>query len=198
MAYGYLGTIHFLYGQLQETIDYCSTCVDISKKLGNPLPIAWSSFFKGAANFNFGKEEHGIKLMRDGIQFLKSTDSVLALRYFYSLLAECLAIKGDCVEAESMNQKALTLDQYGQKWGEIVNYRTKALIHANETNPDWKYIDSNMNESILLAEKKGALPDLVTCYSRYSKLLSQKGDIEQSESYREKRQALAEQIGIRI
>jgi len=198
MAYGYLGTTHFLYGQLHETIDYCSTCVDISKKLGNPLPTAWSSFFEGAAYFNFGKEEHGIMLMRDGIQFLKSTDSVLALRYFYSLLAECLAIKGDCVEAESMNQKALSLDQYGQKWGEIINYRTKALIHANETNPDWKRIDSNMNESILLAEKKGALPDLVTCYSRYSKLLSQKGDIEQSESYQEKRQALAKKIGITI
>jgi class 3 adenylate cyclase/tetratricopeptide (TPR) repeat protein len=198
MAYGYLGTIHFLYGQLQETIDYCSTCVDISKKLGNPLPIAWSSFFKGAANFNFGKEEHGLKLMREGIEFLKSTDSVLALRYFYSLLAECLAIKGDSIEAESMNQKALSLDQYGQKWGEIINYRTKAIINANETNPDWKCIDSNINKSILLAEKKGALPDLVTCYFRYSELLRQKGDNEKSEFYREKRQAIAEQIGIRI
>jgi class 3 adenylate cyclase/tetratricopeptide (TPR) repeat protein len=198
MAYGYLGTVYFLYGQLQETINYCSTCVDISKKLGNPLPTAWSSFFKGAANFNSGKKEQGLKLMRDGIQFLKSTDSVLALRYFYSLLAECLAIKGDSVEAESMNQKALSFDQYGQKWGEIINYRTKALIHANETNPNWNYIDSNMKKSILLAEKKGALPDLVISYSRYSELLGQKGDIERSESYREKRQVFAEQIGKKI
>ena len=198
MAYGYLGTVHFLYGQLKETINYCTTCVDISKKLGNPLPTAWSSFFKGAANFNSGKEEQGLKLMRDGIQFLKSTDSVLALRYFYSLLAECLAIKGDSVEAESMNQKALSLGQYGQKWGEILNYRTKALIHATETNPNWDFIDSNMKESIQLAEKKGALPELVISYSRYSDLLGQKGDIERSESYRKKRQVLAELIGKKI
>ncbi len=198
MAYGYLGTVYFLYGHWQNTITHCSTCVDISKKLGNPLPIAWSSFFEGAAKFNSGKEEQGLKLMRDGIQFLSATDSVLALRYFCSLLAECLAIKGDSVEAESMNQKALSLDQYGQKWGEIINYRTKALIHATETNPNWDFIDSNMKESILLAEKKEALPELVISYSRYSELLGQKGDIERSESYRNKRQVLAEQIGKKI
>jgi len=198
MAYGYLGTVHFLYGQLEKTITYCSTCVDISKKLGNPLPTAWSSFFKGAAKFYSGKEEQGLKLMRDGIKFLTSTDSVLALRYFYSLLAECLAIKSDSVEAESMNQKALSFDQYGQKWGEIINYRTKALIQASEVNPKWDLIDSDMKESILLAEKKEALPDLVISYSRYSELLGQKGDIEQSELYRNKRQVLAEQIGKKL
>jgi len=183
---------------LEKTITYCSTCVDISKKLGNPLPTAWSSFFKGAAKFYSGKEEQGLKLMRDGIKFLTSTDSVLALRYFYSLLAECLAIKSDSVEAESMNQKALSFDQYGQKWGEIINYRTKALIQASEVNPKWDLIDSDMKESILLAEKKEALPDLVISYSRYSELLGQKGDIEQSELYQNKIQVLAEQIGKKI
>jgi len=97
-----------------------------------------------------------------------------------------------------MNKKALCFDQYGQKWGEIINYRTKALIHATETNPNWDCIENNMNESILLAEKKEALPELVISYSRYSELLGQKGDIERSKSYRNKRQVLAEQIGKKI
>ena len=198
MAYGYLGTVHFFYGQWQDAIINCSTCIDISKKLGNPLPIAWSSFFKGAAKFNYGNEEQGLKLMRDGIQFLTATDSVLALRYFYSLLAEYLANYGNSVEAESMNQKALSFDQFGQKWGEIINYRTMALISTAETRPNWNLIESNMKKSIRLAEKKEALPELVISFYRYSELLSRKGDKERSESYQHKSLVLAKQIGFKI
>ena len=198
MAFGYLGTVQFFYGHWHEAIINCSTCIDISKKLGNPLPIAWSSLFKGAAKFNYGKEEKGLKLMREAIQTITATDSVLALRFFYSLFAEYLAVNGDYIEAESMNKKALALDQLGQKWGEIINYRTMALLSAAESHPNWTLIDSHMKESIRLAEEKEALPELVVSFYRYSELLGRKGDKERSESYRYKSQVLAKQIGCKI
>jgi tetratricopeptide (TPR) repeat protein len=198
MAYGYLGTVHFLYGHWQNAIINCSTCIDISKKLGNPLPIAWSTFFKGTAKFNDGKEEMGLKLMREAIHILAETDSVLAMRFLYSLLAEYLAIYGDYTEAESMHQKALAFDQFGQKWGEITSCRTMALLSAAEPHPDWTLIDGHMKESIRLAEKIEALPELVISFSRYSKLLSQKGDKERSKSYWHKSCVLAKQIERKI
>jgi len=198
MAYGYLGTIHFLYGHWQDAIINCSTCINISEKLGNPLPIAWSTFFKGAAKFNDGQEEMGLKLMREAIHILAATDSVLALRFLYSLLAEYLAINGDFIEAESMHREALAFDQFGQKWGEIISCRTMALLSAAESHPDWTLIDGHMKESIRLAEKKEALPELVISFSRYSELLSQKGDKERSKSYWHKSCVLAKQIERRI
>ena len=198
MAFGYLGTVQFFYGHWHEAIINCSTCIDISKKLGNSLAIAWSSLFKGAAKFNYGKKEKGLKLMREAIQFITATDSVLGLRFFYSLLAEYLAVNGDYIEAELMNQKALAFDQFGQKWGEIISYRTMALLSAAESHPNWTLIDSHMKESIRLAEEKEALPELVVSFNRYSELLGRKGDKERSESYRNKSQVLAKQIGCKI
>ena len=90
-------------------------CIEISKKLDNSLPIIWSSLFKGAAIFNSGRQDEGLRLMRKAIQIIERTDSVLGLRFTYSLYAECLAVRGDNLEAESANQKAMALNQSGQK-----------------------------------------------------------------------------------
>ncbi|NIM96707.1 MAG: hypothetical protein GTO24_01080, partial [candidate division Zixibacteria bacterium] len=147
MTLGYLGTVQFWYGHWHEAVSNCSKCIDISNRLGNPLPMSWASLFKGAATYNLGDQQKGLSLMREGIHIITKTDSVLALRYYYSLLAEFLALSGNCTESRSVVQNALDLGQFGQKWGEIINHRTFALLAAVETPPDWAQVDSHMTKA---------------------------------------------------
>ena len=198
MALGYLGSIQFWYGNWKKAIDSCSRCTEISKRLDNSLPISWSSLFMGAALFYSGRQDKGLGLMREAIQILTSTDSVLALRFFYSLFAECLAINGDDPEAKSVNQKAQALSQTGQKWGEIISFRTMALLAAAESSPDWTHIERYMERSIQLAKDKKALPELAVSLFRYSDLLEKKGDEDLAESYWNQARDLAKQIGHQI
>jgi len=198
MAFGYLGSVQFWYGNWQEAIADCSRCIEISQRLDNSLPVIWASLFKGATIFYSESQDEGLRLMRETIQILAESDSVLALRFFYSLFAECLAVRGDDEEAELVNQKAQALDHSGQKWGEIISFRTLALLSAAESQPDWGQIDSYMGQSIRLAKEKEALPELVVSFFRYADLLEQSGDAGRAESFRNQAQALAKQIGRRM
>ena len=194
MAFGYLGSVQFWYGNWQEAIANCSMCIRISKRLDNSLPIIWASLFKGAAIFYSGSQDKGLRLMREAIQMLVRTDSVIALRFFYSLFAECLAVHGDNLEAESLIQKAQALNQSGQKWGEIVSCRALALLAAAESQPNWNQVESYMGRSIKLAKEREAHPELVVSLFRYADLLGQKGDKNRAESYWKQ----ARDLGIRI
>ena len=136
--------------------------------------------------------------MRKAIQIIERTDSVLGLRFTYSLYAECLAVRGDNLEAESANQKAMALNQSGQKWGEVISCRTLALLAATESSQDWCQVDSHMMRSINLAKEKKALPELVISLSRYADLFERKGDKDLAESYWNQARDLAKQIGCQI
>jgi len=197
MVFGYLGSVHFWYGNWQKAIDSCSRCTEISTRLDNSLPISWSSLFKGAAIFFSGRQDKGLSLMRAAIQIISKTDSVIALRFFFSLFAECLAVHGDNLEAESANQKAQALNQSGQNWGEIISCRTLALLATNDSRPDWNKVDKYMKRSIQLAKEKKALPELVVSLSRFADILEKKGDKDRAESYFKNASDLAKQIGCR-
>ena len=136
--------------------------------------------------------------MREAVHNLVGSDSVLALRFFYSIFAECLAVHGDYREAESVNQKARALSQSGQKWGEIIGCRTMALLAAADSNPDWNQVESYMGKSIQLAKEKAALPELFVCLIRSADLSKQKGDTERAASYWNQAQDLAKQIGRQV
>ncbi len=198
MAFGYLGSVQFWYGNWQEAIANCSMCIGISKRLDNSLPIIWASLFKGAAIFYSESQDKGLRFMREAIQMLVRTDSVLALRFFYSLFAECLAIHGGDLEAESVIQKAQALNQSGQKWGEIISCRTLALLAATESHPNWNQVESYMGRSIKLAKEREAHPELVVSLFRYADLLSQKGDKDRSESYWKQARDLGKKIDCKI
>ena len=198
MAFGYLGSVQFWYGNWQEAIANCSMYIEISKRLDNSLPVIWASLFKGAAIFFSKSQDNGLRLMREAIQMLERTDSVLALRFFYSLFAECLAVHGDDLEAKSVIQKAQALNQSGQKWGEIASYRTLALLAAAESHPNWNQVESYMRRSIQLAKEKETHPELVVSLFRYADLLVQKGDKDGAESHWNQAIDFAKKIGRKI
>jgi tetratricopeptide (TPR) repeat protein len=198
MAFGYLGSVKYWYGNWQESIDSCSMCIEISKKLDNFMPVSWASLFKGAAIFNSGSQDKGLKFIRGAIQIAARTDSVLAMPFFYSLFAECLAIHGDHSEAVSVNQKAQSFTRTGQKWGEIISCRTMAILAATDSRQDWRQVDSHMMRSINLAEEKKALPELVISLLRYADLFERKGDKDPAESYWNQARDLANKIGCQI
>jgi tetratricopeptide (TPR) repeat protein len=160
------------------------------------MPI--HTLFKGAALFNSGRQDKGLRLIRGAIQILTRTDSVLALPFFYALFAECLAIHGDHSEATSLNQKAQTFKKTGQKWGEIISCRTMAILAAAESRRDWSQVDIHMGRSIKLAKEKKALPELVVSLFRYADLFEKKGDKDRAESYWDQAHDLAKQIGCQI
>jgi len=197
MAFGYLGSIYYWHGHWNTAIDNCSTCIEKSKRLGNALPIIWAKIFKGAAMAESGKPDAGLALMRNGIQIMTATDSVLALRYFYSLFAESLTLNGDIQEAESVNQKALALKKSGQIWGEIISYRTLGIMAAAASTPDWSKVAINIEKSIELAKELEALPELVVSLCRYADLLDRKGDHERAHLYRREGRNRAKKIGCR-
>ena len=132
--------------------------------------------------------------MRNGCTTLLETDSVLALRYFYSLYAEFLALHGDFDEAESINQKALDMEKFGQKWGKIISLRTMAILEVNRMNPDWTLVETLINKSLCLAEDKNALPELIVRHRCYANLLKTKGDMKNSTYHFNQGKLLADKI----
>jgi len=198
MAFGYLGSIHFWYGNWRSSINNCRQCIQISKKLDNPLPISWGTFFKGAALFHLGKQESGLSVIRQSFEMRASVDSVLALRFFYSLLAENLAMYGNHREAESINEKAMALSQSGQQWGEITNYRTMAILAAADKSPDWDSVANHMNKSLEIAIKTGAVTERVLILYRFAGLMHKKGDVVSAKAYHDQGKALAGRIGCHI
>jgi len=117
MAFGYLGAVQFWYGNWNEAVAACANCLDISRRIGNPLPVSWATAFKGAALFNSGKLLEGLGAMQEAIRILSTTDSVLAMRFLCGMLAEHLAISGDWEQAQIMEKKASGFGQLGQRWG---------------------------------------------------------------------------------
>jgi class 3 adenylate cyclase/tetratricopeptide (TPR) repeat protein len=198
MAFGYLGALHFWYGNWHEAVAGCTNCLDISRRIGNPLPMAWATAFKGAALFNSGKLLEGLGTMQEAIRILSTTDSVLAMRFLCGMQAEHLAISGDWEQAQIMEKKASDFSQLGQRWGEIMQHRARAFIAAAQSPPEWSEVDRHMMNSIQSAEANKNLPELVVSLKRYGELLERKGDHSGAHTYAAKARALGRQIGFRI
>ena len=197
MAFGYLGAIHFWYGNWKASIKNCTTCIDVSKKLDNALPIIWGTFFKGATLFSSGKQEKGLAVMGQSMEMRESVDSVLALRFFYSLFAENLAVHGNYPEAESINRKAMAVGQSGQQWGEIASYRTMAILAAAGSHPDWRQVSANMKKSIEISINTGAVTEQVVSLYRFADLMYKKGDKDSAQAYFSRGRDQAIKIGCR-
>ncbi|MFO7716870.1 AAA family ATPase [Desulfosarcina sp.] len=198
MAFGYLGAIQYWYGNWNAAMNNCSKCTDLSKKLGNSLPIIWATLFKGAALFNSGMQEQGLAVMGRSIEMMAGLDSVLALRYFYSLYGENLAVNGRFREAESANRKAAALNQSGQKWGEIAGCRTMGILAAAGRNPDWLQVETHMKKSIEISTRAGAMTELSLSLYRFANLMHQKGDVQRAQRYYRQWYNLTDKMGCKV
>ncbi len=198
MASGYLGAVRFWYGNWDEAVTACDNCLDISKRIGNPLPVAWATGFKGAALFNSGNPADGLGAVQEAIRIISATSSVLVMRFWCAKLAEYLAISGDWKQAQIMDEKASGYGRLGQKWGEIMQHRARSFIAAAKSPPDWSEVDRHMTNSIQLAEANKNLPELVVSLKRYGELLDRKGDHAKAHTYAAKAGDLGRRIGYRI
>ena len=136
--------------------------------------------------------------MKESIHMMESMDSVLALRFFYSLLAETLAVHGMFDEAGATNEKSMGFGRLGQKWGEIGNHRTIGILAASGRNPDWNQVVMHMEKSIDLATRTGAMTELVQSLSCFSRLMRKRGDTTSSHAYFDKARSLAGKIGCTV
>ena len=198
MASGYLGAVRCWYGNWEEAVAACDNCLDISKRIGNPLPVAWATGFKGAALFNSGKISDGLSAVQKAIRIIHTSESVLVLRYWYAKLAEYLAISGDWQQAQIMDERASGYGRLGQKWGEIMQHRARSFIAAAKSAPNWAEVDRHMMDSIRLAEANNDLPELVVSLKRCGELLDRKGNHADAQIYAARANSLGRKIGYRI
>ena len=120
------------------------------------------------------------------------------MRFWYAMMAEYLAIKGDWKQAQLMDERASDYDRVGQKWGEIMQHRARSFIAAAKSAPNWAEVDRHMTDSIRLAEANNDLPELVVCFKRYGELLDRKGNHADAQIYAARANSLGRQIGFRI
>lgn len=133
--------------------------------------------------------------MRQAIEMMTKMDSVLALRFFYSLLAGNFAVYGNFSDAESTNKKAMALGQSGQKWGEISSYRTMGIMAAAGRHPDWHRVVTNLKKSIEISTRVGAMTELLKSLRLFADLMQKKGDIDSAKSYFRQGRDLAIKMG---
>ena len=166
----------------------------MSRKLDNVLPVIWATFFRGAARFNRREKANGIADMKESLDRMARMESILALRYFYSVYAECLVLFVNDPEAESILKKTASLGESVQNWGEIISYRTMGLLAAAKKDQDWLQADVHLNRTISLSVKTGAATELLICYSRFARLMHKKGDAEGEQFYYRQGRTLAAQL----
>ena len=101
----------------------------------------------------------------------------------YGWLADANALADRKEEAEFCAGKSFDLAKIGEPWGEVVAYRALAIAAVKEKPTDWNRVDAHMGESLRLAEKRNARPDLAVGCFRYAEMLCDKGDIKQAKDY---------------
>ena len=138
-------------------------------------------FQLGRAVFHMGDQEGGIKLLEKAIE--AATYSGLHNRYTFpyaidgiEYLAYLHAQLGQGKLATSYLDESAKIDFDGNH-GKLYVFLAKALLAARESPPDWKAVESHVENGKRLANDAGFRPGLAEIHLRHAELLHKKGDL---------------------
>jgi tetratricopeptide (TPR) repeat protein len=178
MVHGYLGSGYFWRGEWEKAIDESSLCIELGRKIGILLPVAWALHFKGASCCYIGKQDLGYALLEEGLGIAHDLKIGVGLSNAYALPAEAYALGGRFDEAKEMAEKTLKLAEQGNSFGELYALRAIAIIEAQTNGINARHVREQFGSCLEIAASRNMRPDLAITHFRYAELQEKRGDLD--------------------
>ncbi|HVP27539.1 MAG TPA: AAA family ATPase [Myxococcota bacterium] len=131
-----------------------------AERIGSTYMLSMSRNVGGYAAFRQGQHEVGLRLLRESVRSLESSDVRMAISLNYACLGEALALAGDAQEAELWARKAIARASAGDRLGEAQGHRALALAALAHRVPDVGLAEERFAASCAVAQAKGSRRDL--------------------------------------
>ncbi len=120
---------HCLRRDIETTLKMAESCVELSEKLGLPMPLAAGRILRGWATSNSDPGQSGIAEIERGITAFREMHARAAFPYYLALMAETLERFGDSVAALASIKKAPeVVEMTNERYWEAELFRLRGLI----------------------------------------------------------------------
>src|SRR5262245_57055970 len=177
-----------LRGSWDGAIEAATQCLDIAKKGGLPVLVAFAEIFHAYARWMQGEREAGHKDIVQAILGYQNTGYRLAGSLVHGWCAEVCAMQGDLARAQIHADLSIGKDKLGDRFGQIPAYRALARI-AVQTGRSKEARDL-LAKAIELSEARGAMPDLGITHLHAAEILTELHDRNAAAQHRAKAQQI--------
>jgi class 3 adenylate cyclase/tetratricopeptide (TPR) repeat protein len=177
-----------LRGNWDGAIAAAANCLDIAKKGGLPVLVAFAEIFHAYARWMQGEREAGHKDIVQAILGYQNTGYRLAGSLVHGWCAEICALQGDLARAQSHADLSIGKDELGDRFGQIPAYRALARV-ALKTGRSKEARDL-LAKTIELSKERGAMPDLGLTHLHAAEILTELHDRNAAAQHRAKAQQI--------
>ena len=177
-----------LRGNWSRAIEASISCLDIARRGGLPVLVAFAETFHAYARFMQGEREAGYKDIVQAILGYQNTEYRLAGSLVHGWCAEICALHGDLTRAQAHADLSIGKDKVGDRFGQIPAYRALTRI-AFQTgrSKDGREL---LAKAIELSEARGATPDLGITHLHAAEFLADLQDRNGATLHRNKAQQI--------
>jgi len=177
-----------LRGNWDGAIEAATNCLDIAKKGGLPVLVAFAEIFHAYARYMQGEHEAGHKDIVQAILGYQNTGYRLAGSLVHGWCAEICAQQGDLTRAQVHADLSIGTDKLGDRFGQIPAYRALARIALQTGRPqEAKELLAKATE---LSQARGAMPDLGITHLHAAEILTELHDRNAAARHRFKAQQI--------
>jgi class 3 adenylate cyclase/tetratricopeptide (TPR) repeat protein len=177
-----------LRGNWDGAIEAATNCLDIAKKCGLPVLVAFAEIFHAYARWMQGEREAGHKDIVQAILSYQNTGYRLAGSLVHGWCAEICALQGDLARAQIHADLSIGTDKFGDRFGQIPAYRALAEI-ALQTGRSQE-ARAMFAKAIELSQTRGATPDLGITHLRAADMMVELHDPMAAARHRHKAQQI--------
>jgi class 3 adenylate cyclase/tetratricopeptide (TPR) repeat protein len=177
-----------LRGNWEGAIEAATSCLEIAKKGGLPVLVAFAEIFHAYARWMQGEREAGHKDIVQAILGYQNTGYRLAGSLVHGWCAEVCAMQGDLARAQIHADLSIGKDKFGDRFGQIPAYRALARI-AVQTGRS-KEGRVLLAKAIELSQARGAMPDLGITHLHAAEILTELYDRNAATQHRAKAQEI--------
>ncbi|HEY7663733.1 MAG TPA: AAA family ATPase [Xanthobacteraceae bacterium] len=177
-----------LRGNWEEAIEAAENCLDVARKCGLPVLVAFAEIFHAYARWMRGEREAGHKDIVQAILGYQNTGYRLARSLVHGWCAEVCALQGDLTRAQVHADLSIGTDKLGDRFGQIPAYRALARIALQSGRA--KDARDLLAKAIELSQARAAMPDLGITHQHAAEILTQLHERNAAAQHRAKAQQI--------
>jgi predicted ATPase/class 3 adenylate cyclase len=143
--------------EASKVLERAQATITLSEEQGFPQYLAMGRVFRGWALAEQGRQDEGIREMRDGLEMWRTVGGALGVSYYLTLLAEALGKVDRVGEGMRVLVEASVLsEQKGERANEAEFYRVKGELYLLELIPDEQRAETCFQQALAVARRQQA------------------------------------------
>jgi class 3 adenylate cyclase/predicted ATPase len=149
--------IHQLSGDFPAMQQSAEELLAMATEQAFPFWVAHGSFLRDWARAAQGRDGRDPMQLRHDLEAILKPGAALILPYYYTLVAQILAQRGEAANAAQMFDEALTLlDRTGERWFEADTHRLRGELHLSAPQRDERSAVACFDRAIEIARTQEA------------------------------------------